>query len=675
MKTRKAALATAAVAGLAALPLSASAAGTLPAPNGLASASALTVQVSLQPLKNIVDTAGAGKLSWQTVVDALTTIRTAVCGSGDQTKTDCPLNTTLPTDLPGSLSVSIAQAQDKATLNEKATDLVSGSSSSTPVATDWQVLNANISALQSALSALLAGDLQYFSSALTSGDLTKLQNLNLQNLSNLSLNTPLFSVGNFNILGTVSAALPGQSFDSSKVVQITGASDQITNGLNVTVDPFQAVAVDSAHAGSVPGELHVTGPQASASNNLVTVKLPDLLTSVLDTSGLKNLAATIDGLIHQITAIIANPSSLTTTVTSALPPVLQDPLNLISSTVSGVVGTTTGQLDLSALKALDSQLSNLLDAVNGLADALAQLQLPDVTNLIESTQDIATAKTAPMAAGGVASSATANLGNLSVLPMGASLAGVLNTAINTVNGALGSASPLQTVTDKTALLSIDGITATADAAVGPGTSHPVGTSGLHSISILGQPIDLETVAGKLGLAPGTELSVALNIPVVGAVTLDITRGVQQIVADTESYREVHMAALDVRLINGCDACPTGLSINGTPVGSTSSAKTATTSSGAMTNGVKVLGDDGAQVLEVAAPQTIAAASMNTLVDNPTPPQNCTANCDHTNPGLVNTPTTGMFGAEGGLAAGGLLLAVAISLRLVPGLRERFGGVR
>jgi len=64
------------------------------------------------------------------------------------------------------------------------------------------------------------------------------------------------------------------------------------------------------------------------------------------------------------------------------------------------------------------------------------------------------------------------------------------------------------------------------------------------------------------------------------------------------------------------------------------------------------------------------------IGNPatTPTTGCTVNCDHINGHAAGLPPTGMFGGAA-LPAGLLLIAVAISLRLVPSLRFRLSRVR
>jgi hypothetical protein len=250
----------------------------------------------------------------------------------------------------------------------------------------------------------------------------------------------------------------------------------------------------------------------------------------------------------------------------------------------------------------------------------------------------------------------------------------------------------------TPLLQIEGITSTADAAVGPGTGSPVGTAGLHTISVLGQTIDLESALPNLNgalpsavptlqpLGPGEEWHHVFTIPGVGSVTLDITRGVQNTVANLATYREVAMAALEVRLINGDVACTTDASkchdiVPGTSTSANAAPRAASSGSG---SGIKGFGDPGTNIARVALADTTAAASMNGQ-DNPPPPGgNTPPGCNGPGSGptcplsetaaIASLPKTGMLGGFA-IPAGLLLIAVAISLRVAPGLRTRLRGMR
>jgi hypothetical protein len=670
---RRLALTASVFAGMAALPLTtASAAGSADLPSGSASASALSVKVSLLPLKSI----GNG-LAYAQLTGALSTLQKALCPTPTASNpTGCPLNLTIPTSLPDSLTVNVAQAEDNATLNAVATDITAGHSDSTPVASDWAALNANLSALQSFLTNLINTG----TTDLATGNVNALTSLLNFNNGTLSINAPVLGTASFNLLGTVSASLPGNLHDTATAVQITGAQSQPTDGLNVTVDPFNACAVNAAQVSACKG---ASTAETAADNSVVKVNLPDLVGASLNISNLSNLAAELKSLINALTNTLANPSQAGSILNnvSGVPAPLQGTLSTLGtllSTAGSTAGGTTQSLDLSALQLFDTKLAASLDSLNAVISALANLGLPDITNLITSTADIATAKTVPVAGGGVASMATSTLGALDVLPIGNLLGGptsVLNQAIQTLDA---HGATLTAVTPTTKLLSVQGITASADASVGPGGAWH-GTAGLQKVYVLGQLIDLDGLASSHGLGMGQEWNHVFTFPGLGAnggagsITLDITRGLPQVVADTPTYREVHMAALDVRLINGAAGCPAGSQTCTDPLSGTNAANSPQTAG--TSTGIAQFGSDG-DMVHVAAPIANAAAAMGPL----TP---CTVNCTQQQQQQQQTqlagsqtslPSTGMFGG-GALPAGLLLIAVAISLRLVPSLRYHLRRVR
>jgi hypothetical protein len=667
------------MAGLAALPLTASAADA--APIGSASASALQVEISLAPLAASLNGTGAlGQLH-----DAFETLKTSLCGAAAPT---CNLGLSIPKTLPDFLKLDVAQARvDPTTFNAAGTDVVSGKSFSSPIATSWAALDANISALQTLLTNLI----NQGTSALAAGNLTALAGLLTNQGGALTANVPALGTAKFSLLGTVAAALPGTPADTATAVQITGLPDAATKGLNVTVDPFSAYAANAAALAARP-DLKLAGPQVSASNTLVGVALPDLITPNVDPAALQPLALELHTLIDAITKAIADPSHAGSILSAApVPGPVHDALKTLGDAinasllgpVAGVVNPVTSN-DMGALKLFDAQLSAAADALKKAIDALAALRLPDVGNLVRSADDIATAKTEPVAGGGVASKATSTLGSLTILPIGDSLA----SAISAATGLAGVSSG---ITKDTALLSVKGITASALASVGPGGSQS-GSAGLRTVSVLGQSLDLQNLGPNLALGPGQELNHVFAFPGLGAgggtgyVTLDITRGVPQVVADSATYREVHMAALQLRLYNGKLACSTPDPANcSDPLALPGGAKPATAarvSSGTAAtthDGVQQLGLDG-DLVRLAAPQAQAAASMNPIsCDGKGSPTCPTVNKFDTpgnpvTPSLTSLPSTGIFGG-GALPAGFALIAVAISLRLVPGLRSRLRRMR
>jgi len=669
VKTRRAVIAAGMVAGVAALPLSASADSTS-APTGSATASTVSLTVSLAPIANVVNPTGVlGQLS-----AAFDQLKSALCPTSP---VGCDLE--LPTSLPQSLTVHIAQANANAVFNTLATDVASGHSDASPVTTDWTVLNADLTALETELTNLIQGSA---TSLATNGVAGLTSFLTSNGPGKLTLSTPL-GTADLHILGTVAANLnqsgvSNQTSDSANAVRIDLSGSSLpaaVQGSLVSVDPFHAYAMNAATPATADG---VAGPQVSAANTSVGVKLPALAINGASAANLGALATELKSLVNALTNAIANPTQAGSILSSVqgLPPALQGTLSTIgglvnqtlggaAGTVSGVVGSApvSAPIDLTALKAWDANLSAALDGLNALINAVAGLDLPDVSNLVTSTANIATTKTSPRAAGGVTSTATSTLGAINVLPIGGTLAGLLQV--------LPTGSP---ITATTPLLSIDGITSTATAEVGPGTSSPVGSGGIQGLSILGQHIDL---GGTLGLSPGKQVTEQVGIPGLGAnggtgyLTVLISEGVPQVVADTAAYRAVNMAELDVQLINGCGgACSSSaLTLPISALANVAAPRAATTGSG---TGVAALGNDG-NLVRAAVADVTAAASMN----GSTPP-----GCNGPGSGpscpvqgnVVGLPKTGMLGGAA-IPAALLLIAVAISLRLVPGLRTRVRRVR
>jgi hypothetical protein len=704
VKTSRAALAAGLIAGLAAVPLTASAAGAV-SPQGSATASALSVKVSLAPLKAAVDTLGATAgqaklLNWQQVADALALLRGTLCPGSTDKATTCPLGVTLPADLPDSLTVNVAQAANTAVIDAAGTDVVSGTSTSTPVFTDWRVLNANIQVVQDQLTALVKGG----TDALAAGGVNALTGfLTSSGPGQITATLPQLGTADFNLLGTVAASLnntgkPDKLKDSASAVQVTlnGTNAGPLAGTMVTVDPFNAVAVNGANTSAYD----LKAPEVSSANTAVGFKLPALTVNNANSAGLAALAAQLKSLIDALSKAIADPANAGNILSAAGSiPALQ-PLQGALNTIGGAITTATtavapvtnqNVVNLDALKAWDVKLSATLDGVNAVISALAGLNLPDVTNLLVSKDSLATTRTIPLAGGGVKSTATATLGSLSVLPIGDSLAGVLNPVISAAGAAITSTGvALDSVNAGTPLLKIEGVTSSAEAAVGPGTSAPVGSSGLQSVYVLGQKVDLDAITSKFNLGPGQDLTTQLRFPGLGAnggdgwLTLRISRGMPHVVANTDTYREINVAALAVTLSNGCGGptCTDALGLPAAAKANTAAPRTATTSGN---TGIAALGGD-TDVVRLAVADTTASVS-NVPSCNPGSSPTCPLPAPGCHPGtspncpltadtaaITSLPKTGLFGGAA-LPAGLLLIAVAISLRLIPGLRTRLRGMR
>jgi hypothetical protein len=687
VKTKKAAIAAGVFAGLTALPLTTASADTSSAPNGTASGAALTVTLSLAPIRNLVNTAGStagGAFSWQTLTDTLDQLQGALCGATSSTPVGCPINLDVLKDMPDTLQVAVAQANDNALLNATATDIASGHADSSPLYTNWASLNANLTNLGNAVNTLV----DQVTTALASGNATLAEALVTNGLaaaSGLDLGNVL-SVDTTHILGTVAADLPNAKnnpFSSATALSVAGSGP--LSGVNVQVDPFTACAANAALFSQCPS---ATGAETAGANTLVSAGLPALDLSNASAANLPQLASTLKTLLNAVTNAIADPSNAGSILSSApLPSQLSGPLGTIGgllNTAGGTVSGTTASspISLDLLKQWDAQLSTMVDSLNAIINAVAGLNLPDVTKLLTSTNDIATAKTVPTTGGGVLSTATSTLGSISLLPVGDTLAKTLNSVLGSVP-AVGGIS-LKQLSAATPVLEVDGITSNSEAGVGSapacgtnadGTPQYVcGGSGLQTVSVLGQTIDLDhgTLNGTSlpvlqgGLPAGAEWHQVLTIPSVGSVTLDIVRGLPQIISDTPLFRSVQTSALNVRLLNGSVGCSTNHCtdlITGAPSTNTS---TKTASTGGAT-GIAALGADGTTVAGLGIANSAAAAGMTA----------CTINCgggEKHHDSQAGLPETGMFGG-GALPMGLGLIAVAISLRLVPSLRLRLRRVR
>ena len=693
MKTTKAALAAGVFAGLTALPLTTASAATGSSPNGSANAAALTVSLSLAPVRNLVNTAGTtagGAFSWGTLVGALDTLQSTICGPLSSTSVGCPVNLNVLKDMPDTLKVAVAQANESAVLNAVASDINAGHADSTPVYTNWATLNADLSHLGAAVNSLVGS----VTSAMASGNTTLVNALlgsGLSAASNLNLSNVL-SVDTSQILGTVQANLnqaniANKAWDTASAVQVTGASQ--LNGLGVTVDPFTACAASQASF-SQCGD-GATGAETSAANTLVKATLPALNVTAANLSNLSGLESTLKSLLNAVTNAIANPSQAGNIIASAPVPSSQlsgvlgtigGLLNTAGGTVSGATGgvTSASPISLDMLKGWDQQLSALVDSLNIVTNQLATINgLPDVANLLTSKDSIATAKTIPTT-GGVLSTSTATLGSLSVLPVGDTLSSTLNTVLSKIPAVAGIT--LNTLNASTPVLELDGITSSSIAGVGTAPAcgknadgsaeFACGSSGLRTVSVLGQTIDLDHSTingvnpGLPTLGAGQEWHHVFTIPMVGSVTLDIVRGLPQIVSDTPQYREVHTAALDVSLINGNVGCSTTACTD--PVGGAPATSAHTNAASPSSSGIAALGSDGSKVVEVGVADTSSSAGFVASGSTTTTPGSQFQGKQ------TSLPSTGMFGGNA-LPAGLGLIVVAISLRLVPALRPRLRRVR
>jgi len=594
VRVRKGALTALAAAGMAALPLSAAAAGTSDQlPQGHATGAAATVTVSLQPLKNIAGTAG---VSVDDVLSQINGLYKTLCAALPSTASQAGCVLQIPTSLPDSLQVAIAQSSAAGTLVQDTSDVLNGKSASTPLYTSWDVLNADISALEKAITDLVNGCVNQLAAGNVSLDCTQ---------GSLPTSS-LLSVNALDLEGTVNAALneTGQSdkiYDSASAVSVSGTKGSMLDGLDISVDPFTAAAVSTKNLSDPTLQgTGINAPQVSASNTLTHVGLPALNVITGNTS-LTSLALNVKGLATNLLNAIASyqqgglnalDSALAGTPLAGLGSTLG--ATLPTGTVTGTVTGSSSSIDLTPLSNLATELTAIADQLTGLNAALSGL--PDVTNLVYSANALSTAKLAQYQGGGVEALSTSTIGSLDVLPIGSQLAGIVSTALN----ALASANVpgINTNIDgKTPLLSVGGVSSSADAFIkSDGSGDEIGTGNVQLISVLGQKLPLD--ANQL-LGSGTEKQVVVSLPTLGSVTLDITRGIEQKVSDLSDNREVRMATLDVRLINGnvCTADCTTLGAASLP--SLPSTSTKANTAGTSTGGIQALGTDGATLADLA----------------------------------------------------------------------------
>lgn len=667
MKTRKAALAAMAAAGLAALPLTAAAADESLAalPQGSAEGYAAQVSVSLAPLTN----SAAGPVI-NNVLGTLNTLYGDLCGPGGAAASSpgCLQGLKIPTTLPSSVSVSLAHSIASGILNKDTSDVLAGKSSSNPVRTTWDELNIDLGVIEGAIqnevnsiNALLGSQLQA-----------------LNSVPGVSIPASgLLGVNALNVEGTVDAFLnqantANKYATTANAVSVNGVAGSNLSGLDVSVDPYSAVAANSkalanATANGIPSS--VTTPQVSAQNNVAHVGLPAVAVQGVTSADLSGLISQVKGLTtNLLNAIAAAQQGGLSSLTSAIQ---NTPLAPLTPVLNSLPTASSNTVDLAPFKSLATLLSAQVDKLTALNASLASL--PDLRNVVYAGPALSSAILHQLKGGGVEAFSTSDLAAINVLPVGGSIASALQPVVSTLN--------LSAITDKTALLSIDGVSSSSDATIAnDGSGVALGTGHLASITVLGQTLPTD-ILNKV-LTPGVEVEVILTLP-QGALSLDITQGVPNVISNTSTNRHVSMATLDIRLINGAIPCNTGANCIQLPTGSSPAGAHTAAAMGSQSTGISYLGGDGllaevgigrteSLVTEGTTPQGCAVAC--------TPPP-CTSNCSPVQQSQIfptttsaNLPATGMFGG-GVLPAGLLLIAVAISLRLVPSLRSRLHRVR
>ena len=719
--------AIAGMAGVMLMPLSASA-DTVATPSGSAQASALQVSVAPSALLSAVP--AVGQLLDQTLgsvlgnpdlslkVDASNangvlngTLTDLVSGHGDSTPVDiqfAPLQQELDTlqhtvnGLLGSLSGlgalnlggvlgSTGGTAALAGQNGLLTGLLGGNSSIV------QNLNTLLPQLN-VLNGVLGG--------LTNGSISN-------TLQGLGLNLGTTLAANYNVPGVSNT--PGGVQTASVIETPAGAPIQLN------LAPFHARAVN----GSMAHAAGIAGPQASADNDttslavLPTLQLPNLsgllgsggslsdllganglLSSLLNTTnGLPVVGSLLSGIVgtngagggllaglplgNAVQGVLggAGGSGLLGNVlgsngllaglgglTNGVPAVggVLGGLTGGSSggSVLGILGSNTSSGLLGSVTGLIGGLTNLQNLLgpNGLLGGLLNGQSLNLNQLIKTTDVTSNVVVQPQAGGSISSLATTKVGAVSVLPLGlplvsnlgnilgsgssGGLTGALNSIVSGLNlGSLANLGPLSGLLGGGAsgnggllglsLLDISGITSSAQAVLGPNSGDPTGSSSLGAIKVLGIPVaNLDTVANIL-----VGSSKTITVPATG-ISLVISRGVPQVGYNTPTHKNVSVAALDIRLVND------GSGLLGSLLGGGASSKPIVD--------VAVANTSADVSLAAAAPPTggkPGSVPAVTPVQGPTP------------------PSTGMFGPAG-LAAAGILAALAIALQVFPRLAAR-----
>jgi hypothetical protein len=392
---------------------------------------------------------------------------------------------------------------------------------------------------------------------------------------------------------TVRARYHVPGFPDTPVADASLADINLPAGapLQLKLAPFHARAVNSTLA----TVNHIDAAQSSADNEISSLDLtPKLaLPSAVDPSALNGLSGVVTGLLGQ-------PSGL--------------PTGLISSLTT-----------LSPLLGPDSLVGALLGG-GGIG----------LSSLVRATDVASNATVQPSGAGAEQALASTRVGDLQVLPLGASLLRGITGGLP-VDAAAGLTQRLGSLADLP-LLDIKGVNSSAQAALGGGATSPHGSAGFAEIDVLGLP-----VAGPgdaLGIAPGSEKDV--HVPGTG-LALQISRGVPSVGFDTPLHRAVSVTGLDVRLV-GDGTGPLGDLLGG--------------SLGTATAGKPIvavtLASSAAQIASAPAGAVAATAAPAVLTAAQGP----------------ISPSTGMFAGPVPLAVAAALAAASCVLRLVPRLAVR-----
>jgi hypothetical protein len=463
------------------------------------------------------------------------------------------------------LLVQVDGAHASASRTAAVADLVAGHGDATPVSLDLSSLSQLLSSLHTVLSGLAGGvsvpSLQstLANVAAVTGNATVMGLLPPALAAQLStLNTQLASLStNLAALSTSATAAVDQL--QTTLGQQLGALLQYTTGLQADISTAHPMGqVQSSAALTVPpqvtlpslvptmpviaqlapfGATAVTGAGATAlgasgaqaSSTEATTALD--VAPALDLTNLRTDMATIVTLLSQVNstaaAIIPQLSGVSAIIAGALPGGLS-----LSSLVSDVTAAATPADTLNTF-VQDVQLDRMLSCQT----------LGTGSCVIASTAVTPTGT-------GLHAIATSKLVDMSVLPMDATLAGVL--------APLGAHAG-------TPLLDVQGVQASSDAIIDGATSSAQASGDVTRVSVAGLVVmdhGQVNTAGLAGYVPQSVLDALKNGPPVGEpmtfeintgagyLTLQITLGTEQRTYQSAQHQNASIGKMQVRLLNG-----------------------------------------------------------------------------------------------------------------------------
>lgn len=555
-------------------------ADTTPSPSGSAKAAALQVSLSPQALINIA------------LPQALTSLLAQL---------PCNVGTVAANALTSTTTVSLDASSNDGVLNSQATDFVSGEATSEALGIDLKGIDGLVSGIEKVLN----GDLSCLTGNSTSAlpvNLTSALAPLTQALQGVV--TPLH-----NLLGQL-----GATININKTLHVNLNDNPLTADLldlttplgNLNLGPYDAVAVDKAHAAA---DGITTGPQLEAHNSTTNISVGASLPlgSLTSLGNLGDLFTNLTNLTKLDLSNVTSQLGLLGGTGGALP--TSSVVNTVCTTLGGLLGNSTANCASLAANpatgapALTTPLTDLQGSLTKLLNGLPILQnvlgsLPksiDLLGLIQTGGETSSVLTQPQN-GGVHSIASTVIPELKVLEV------------------MG-----------TPLLELKGLSSSAEAFVnGVDTSAPKGTVSFLELDILGHAI----------VIPGLGTNQTITVPTpLGDITVVISVGTPQTINNTANRKTEAADALHVALING-DASGN--------------------------HPVTLLGGTGGTILDVLVAGSQVDDAMTAVAATPQSSVQATS---------TNLPSTGMVGPLGfagvgvlGLAAAGLRFAARRSRR-------------